>query len=293
MTFAEIQRDPQAMHSNLTTAFCKCTFLIPAVLLAFSCSAEAQGLRVSTVVYNAGQLDSNGAEAIVSSSVCLFHAGKAYDYVESVGEVVVYEPSENRFVLMNARRGHFTTIRFEELNRLLAARAPQVEKYLDELRKAGAPDVAKAERSIRFQLDPKFRRIYDAESQTLVMKGPSWTYVVSTREWNDEDQLQKYIQYTDWTARLNYVLHPSSLFPEPRLALNRAVTELKTKIPVVVQLSLQPDEKLTLRAEHQYTRGLSDQERRLINDWTTALKSDQMKEIPFRQYQEKSLAASR
>lgn len=275
------------------------TFFHPVALcvgiLAFSFASEAkaQGLKVSTAVYNAGELDSEGREPIVSSSVSLFHAGKAYDYVEAVGEVVIYEPSENRFVLLNSRRGLFTIIRFEELTRLLSARAPRIEEYLNELRQSGAKDLAKAERNVRFQLSPEFQQTFDSNSGTLLLKAPSWTYVVSTREWEDKDQVREYIQYTDWTARMNYVLHPSSLFPEPRRALNKAVLELKNRIPVIVQLSLRPDETLTLRAEHQFTRGLSDQERRLISDWNSAMTSGHLKEVPFRQYQEKTLVSTK
>lgn len=261
--------------------------------VSWSVEANAQGLKVSTAVYNAGELDSNGREPIVSSSVSLFHAGKAYDYVEAVGEVVIYEPSQNRFVLLNPKRSFFTIIRFEELNQLLAARAPRIEEYLQELRQKGARDLAKAERNIRFQLNPEFVKTYDSSSGTLKLTGPSWTYVVFTHEWEDQEQVRKYLQYTDWMARMNYVLHPSSLFPEPRVALNEAVLELKNRIPVAVQLSLRPDETLTLRAEHQFTRGLSDQERRLISDWNSAMTSGQLKELPFRQYQEKTLAAAR
>lgn len=264
-----------------------CLGIVASGMMAKSC---AQGLRVSTSVYNAGQLDANGREPMVSGSISLFHAGKAYDYVEAVGEVVIYEPSENRFTLLNPGRSLYTIIRFEELNRLLAARAPRIEEYLAELRAAGAKNLNKAERNVRFQLNPEFDTKYDSGSGTLCLKGPSWTYVVSTRKWDDEDQLRKYIEYTDWTARMNYILHPSSLFPEPRLALNQAILQLKNRIPVTVQLSLMPDEPLTLRAEHRFTRGLSDQERRLINEWTNALTSGSLKELPFRQYQEKTLA---
>lgn len=280
------------MLSSRQTMINRAALCISIVATGLLGQANAQGLKVSTAVYNAGQLDSNGREPIVSSSVSLFHAGKGYDYVEAVGEVVIHEPSKNRFVLLNPRRGLFTIIRFEELTRLLAARAPRIEEYLAELRQKGAKDLAKAERNVRFQLNPEFKKTFDSNSGTLLLKGPSWTYVVSTREWEDADQIRKYIQYTDWTARLNYVLHPSSLFPEPRLALNEAMLELKNRIPVVVQLSLQPDEALTLRAEHQFTRGLSDQERQLISDWNSAMTSGQLKELPFRQYQEKTLAAA-
>ncbi|MEP3481963.1 MAG: hypothetical protein ABJZ55_22160 [Fuerstiella sp.] len=281
------------MPSNRQAFFSRAALCVGILATSFLADANAQGLKVSTAVYNAGELDSNGREPIVSSSVSLIHAGKAYDYVEAVGEVVIYEPSENRFVLLNPARGLFTIIRFEELNRLLAARGPRIEEYLTELKQAGSKEFAKTEKNLRFQLNPEFKQTLDADSGTLRLNGPSWTYVAGTREWQDEDQVRKYIQYTDWTARLNYVLHPSGLFPEPRLALNKAVLELKDRIPVFVQLSLRPDATLVLRAEYQFTRGLADQERQLISDWNTAITSGQLKELPFRQYQEKTLASIR
>ena len=102
-------------------------FLLMAVALVvgFSTHAEAQGLRVSTVVYDAGRLDESGREPVVSSNFSLFHTGRVYDYVESAGEVVIFEPALKRFTVLNSARGVYTTIAFAEITRLLDAREPK------------------------------------------------------------------------------------------------------------------------------------------------------------------------
>ncbi|MEZ6126015.1 MAG: hypothetical protein R3C49_23045 [Planctomycetaceae bacterium] len=265
--------------------------------LVFGCCivnfANAQGLRVSTVVYDAAHLDANGREPVVNRSISLFHAGRVYDSVEAAGEVVIFEPAAHKFVILNQRQGVTTTVMFQELQRLLAAREPRMSEYLNELREQRSPEAERATRTLEFQLHPEFRDSYDARSGILSLTAASWKYSVSTRAWDDPDQLQRYLSYTDWTARLNYILHPSSLFPEPRLILNEHLRSLKTRIPVVVQLDLRPDDRIVMRAEHQFVRDLTDHDRSQINEWNSLLQSGKLREVPFRSYQESLLVSQR
>ena len=85
---------------------------------------------------------------------------------------------------------------------------------------------------------------------------------------------------------LNCVLHPSSMFPEPRLALNEELRKLNNRMPVIVHLDLRPDERRVLRAEHQFVLNLTDKDRSLINGWNETLKSNDLKKLPFRGYQQ-------
>ena len=269
--------------------------ILPCVLL-FTClvsSAAAQGLRASTVVYDAARLDSSGREPVIASTFSLFHGGRVYDYVEAAAEVVIFEPSSKRFIVLNTDRGVYTTIVFEELKRLLNARGPTTQEYIEELRAQQSPETERVVRMLEFQLHPKFERTYDNGTGSLSLKSPSWKYSVSTRPWDDAEQLERYLAYTDWTAQLNYILHPSSMFPEPRLALNAELRKIGGRIPVVVQLDLRPDQRLILRAEHQFVRNLNDHDRSLINEWNEALKGTTLKELPFRSYQETVLAYQR
>lgn len=258
---------------------------------ALSSSVLAQGLRVSTVVYDAGRLDATGREPAIASSFSLFHGGRVYDYVEAAGEVVIFEPVAKRFTVLNPGRGVYTVILFNELNRLLNARGPKTEEYIQELDARKTAEAERIARMLTFQLNPRFENNFDERSGLLTLTSDSWKYAVSTRQWDDVEQLERYFTYTDWTARLNYVLHPSSMFPEPRLALNQQLRKLNGRIPVMVKLDLRPDERRILRAEHQYIRNLTDQDRSLINTWNEAVKGTTLKEVPFRSYQQTVLVS--
>ena len=266
--------------------------LLSSVVFLHVAAAE-QGMRASTVVYDAGRLDSAGNEPVLSSSFSLFHNGRVYDYVEAAGEVVVFDRAARKFTIINNSEGVFTHVTFDEVNHMLRARGPKTEEYVQELKTQKSPEADRAARTLAFQLNPNFENQFERKSGMLTLRAPSWKYTVSTREWENTDQLKNYIEYTDWTARLNYVLHPSSMFPEPRLALNEQLRQLKDRIPVVVQLDLRPDVRLILRAEHQFVRNLDDRDRQLINSWNDALKGTELKQVPFRTYQKAVLVSQR
>jgi len=268
--------------------------IILCLLLCGLCSpAVGQGLRVSTVVYDAGRLNSSGQEPILASSFSLFHNGRIYDYVESAGEVVIYDSTGKKFTVINSKRGVSTTILFLELQNMLRERGPKIKEYIRELTAKQSPEAGRAARMLEFQLHPKFDSKFDSETGLLSLQSSSWKYSVSTREWEDVEQLKRYLTYTDWTARLNYLLHPSSMFPEPRLALNAQLRAQENRIPVLVQLDLRPDERLILRAEHQFVRNLTDRDRSLINRWDAIISDGTLKNIPFRSYQEEMLLSLR
>ena len=264
---------------------------ILAVVLLASNVGNAQGLRVSQFIYDASRLDESGNEPLLSSSFTLFHNGRVYDYVEAAGEVVRFEPVAKRFTVINPRRGVYTTVPFDEVTSILKARGPESQTYIKELLSQKSPQAERAARMLNFQLNPKFDSKYTERTGMLQLSAPSWKYFVTTREWDDTEQLQQYLTYTDWMARLNCVLHPHSMFPEPRLALNDQLRELKNRIPVYVQLDLRPDERMILRAEHKFVRNLTDHDRTLINDWDNALKSGELRNVPLRKYQEAVLVS--
>ncbi|MDG2126495.1 MAG: hypothetical protein P8K08_00730 [Fuerstiella sp.] len=271
----------------------RCQFLPYLLLFALCTPAMSQGLRVSTVVYDAGRLNSSGQEPILASSFSLFHNGRAYDYVEAAGEVVIYDSTGKKFTVINIQRGVSTTILFQELQNMLRERDPKIKEYIRELTAKQSPEAERAARMLEFQLKPEFESSFNPATGLLSLQAPSWKYSVSTREWEDVEQLKRYLTYTDWTARLNYLLHPSSMFPEPRLALNARLREQTNRIPVLVQLDLRPDERLMLRAEHQFVRNLTDRDRSLINKWTALVSDGTLRSIPFRSYQEEMLLSLR
>jgi hypothetical protein len=263
-------------------------FILACGILLLTSVACGQGLRISTRVSDLTESD-RGVNAVVSRSLSLCHNGRVYDYMDAVNEVVVYDPVERRFSIYNSDLSLSTTISFDEIGQLLESRRPRTDAYLSELSASGKPADARIAESLRFQLNPKFNESFDPMKGHLILTSRSFTYRVETRKWDDAEQVERYLTATDWTARLNSILHPSSLFPEPRLALNASLRKLNDRMPVSVELDLRPDDHFRLKAEHQLTPQLSEDDHSRIARWDQALRSEEVRSVSFRSYQQKIL----
>ncbi len=282
--------------------------LVSSVLMSVIGTANtacAQGLVVSTHVYDlsggaradrktdVARNESVRSESIISSSLSLFHNGRVYDYVDAADEVVIFDPYEKRFTILNTARELSTTLSFEEIRHMLETRIPAVEQYIKELGQQKNPSAERIAETLRFQLHPDFRHDFDMATGMLTLSAPSWTYRVTTREWADKEQVEKYLTYADWAARLNHILHPRSLFPEPRIELNAALRNLNNRLPISVHLDLTPKEPLNLRAEHRFTLDLDENDRGRIARWDNALNNPGLRKLSFRNYQQTVLVSDR
>lgn len=261
-------------------------FLAAAMIVTLGSTSFAQGLRISTHVYDISKADVRTPAQIVSSSLSLCHNGRVYDYVDAADEVVIFDPVEKRFTILNNTRGLSSRPTFDEIRHLLDSVEPKTQRYIEEQLASGSPDAQRISESIRFQLNPKFTQTFDPMRGTLVLSSPSFTYRVETRKWNDREQVERYLTYADWMARLNAVLHPGSLLPGPRMALNESLRKQADRMPVSVELDLRPNEQFRLRAEHQLTQKLSDDDNQRVARWEETLNSKSVKEVPFRSYQQ-------
>jgi hypothetical protein len=157
---------------------------------------------------------------------------------------------------------------------------------------AGSATVGEAELEfIRFQLNPEFRQSFEPARNLLVLASPALTYRIELCRWEDAEQVDRCLTWRDWTARLNSVLHPDNLFPEPRLEVNRAIRERGGSLPVVVELDRRPAVNTLLRAEHQITTGLSDDDHSRIAKWESMLRSADLQTVPLRRYQQTALVS--
>ncbi|MEJ7595149.1 MAG: hypothetical protein WKF77_26800 [Planctomycetaceae bacterium] len=264
-------------------------FILLWSILSLGSVCCGQGLRISTHVYDLEKAAAPGE--MLSSSLSLCHNGRIYDYVNAADEVVIFDPVERRFTILSNSRDLSTTLTFDEIRHKLDSLEPRTTEYLQELRSTGTPSAERMADAITFQLHPKFEQSYDPMKETLVLSSPSLTYRVETRKWADADQVERYLAYADWTARLNFILHPNSLLPEPRIALNEALRGLNGRMPVSVELDLRPNDNLHLRAAHQLTRTLSEDDHRLIAKWELDLKSKRVQRVPFLSYQQSVLVS--
>lgn len=262
-------------------------FLVVASLtLAAQC--QSQDFRVYTSVTQVGA--DGVSRNVVARSLTLFHAGKVYDHMEDVGELVIFEPVQDRFLLIREHLG--TEVSLDELRTMLTAAEKAAEEYAAGLQKLPEPDAVKARAQLLFQLHPRFAVQYDAESRSLDLSGEEFSYHVRGAAVTDPELLKAYANYADWTARLNTVLHSQGSFPGPREALNQALLTNRV-LPVSVTLQANDPRDLHLQANHEFRWQLLPIDRELIHQWEQLRQSDRMRWVSFREYQHKLLAAAK
>lgn len=252
-------------------------------------SAEAEELRIFTAVYDLGAQKKPGEKPpVVARAITLFHAGKVYDYVDLANEVVILEPTERRFRILNPSRGLVTTAAFDEIKTHLNVAREETRRHIATL-DGSDPDAAKMAALLSFQLDPRFEENYDEKSGVLELKSGPLSYTAWTVDPGRAGVSAEYIEYADWACQLNYLLHPSPVLPEPRLILNRTL-KAKDRLPASVELTCQAL-PTHLRAEHQVHFGLNDHDNDLIYQWESQLKAESTRIVPLREYQKTVLTA--
>lgn len=263
-------------------------------LLAFAMTAQlasvcaAQDMRVYTTVSRVAPEE--GQPQVIARTLTLFHAGKVYDHIEEVGEVVIFEPIHNRFRILN---GNYvaTTVPFDQLQQLLRVARSEAVRYLDDLEGSANPREQRLVPALKFQLNPLLRQEYAEESGRLQMIGDYLSYDVETATIEQATLLDQYLAYADWACRLNYVLHPQSMYPESRLQLNDALRN-RRRLPTRVSLTARVDGEVQLRAEHRFGWELHAFDKDQINKWERLLQSDQIRWVSFHEYQQQVITAS-
>lgn len=259
---------------------CLCLVLIAITLKAKS--ATAQDMRVYTSVSDVSQ---EAEPRSISHSLTLFHAGKVYDYMKETGEVVIFEPVHHRFVILS-KDFTATEVPFSELNHFLESARTDSLNYLSKLKVEENANAARLDALVRFQLSPEFQEQQDTAKQSLELSSDHLNYNVKTAKIDSPQFVRQYLDYADWAARLNFVLHPNSTFPEARLKLNDSLRRLEL-LPTQVDLQLQMAEPVRLRAEHQFGWEFLSIDRTHISQWERSLRSDKVRWLPFQQYQQR------
>lgn len=246
----------------------------------------AQEMRVRTTV---SRKEPNGSWRPFAYSLTLFHAGKVYDYMEDVGEVVIYEPMNDKFVLLDGNY-RAAELSITELNQFLKSSDAKANECLAGLKRDGSDAASKEAAALSFQLSPHFEERFDAKEQRLRMNSEQIDYTVKTGASPKPEDAMKYLAYADWAARLNHILHPESLLPGPRLAVNAALRNRK-RIPLTVELKARSDSDLHLQAEHQFSWELQANDKRLIGRWEKLMTSKEAVWVTFRDYQRRLLTS--
>lgn len=269
-------------------SICRVACFLAAALMPQFGSVRAEDMTVYTTVTRLGSRADD--TRIVSRSLTLFHAGKVYDYIEEVGEVVVLEPVHNRFVIMN---GDYLAARveFAELQQLLQVAEYEAERYLHELSVKTDRRSRNRAAALEAQLQPKFRHEYEPTLERLQLLSPALDYEVKAARLQSPDLTEQYLTYADWAARFNYVLHPGSMYPAPRLELNTRLREHGV-VPTTVEFRSRGETPIRLRAEHRFTFKLLEPDRALITKWERLFsESGKVRWVTIHEYQKQTHAA--
>ena len=256
----------------------------------FAGVAVAQDIRVYTQIYDLSKTASQkaGNPQPVASSLMLFHAGKVYDLIVPGHEVTIYESTLSQFTILNSRRQLRSELSQSEIRRFLGMAETEVRKHLGAPFEDGSTVSRKAIEILQFQLQPSFDVTYDPAKTHLALSAPEFQYVVDGIVPKTENVADKYLNVADWTAQLNSVLHPQSLLPEPRLALNQEMRR-RGIVPKSVELRVGSNPEVHLIAKHEWTWSLMETDRQLISDWEKQLQDPKFKRLSFQKFQQEML----
>jgi hypothetical protein len=220
----------------------------------------------------------------LSRSVTLFHAGKTYDFIQDMGELVVFDPAHDQFLLLNTQQRRATQVHVDEINRMLQMGQQALHDHVKALRASGKPEAQAMVDAILFQFNPQFdEKIYQTDRGPVIdLKSNYFHYAVLGATPPTPQHGAAYLNYADWIIRLNYVLNPGKTLPEQRIKLDSALRQAQL-IPVEVTFG-DPD-ALQVRARHRIYWDLSERDRDLIREWDSFLTRRDLKRVSFQDYQ--------
>jgi hypothetical protein len=201
--------------------------------------------------------------------------------MEDVGEVVILEPDQHRFVILGANYT-VSEVSFTHVLQFLEKADVAAKEYTAELVAKGDEASLRTVQAVQFQLKPQFE--VSCQPQHLVLAGGLISYEADTIAVESKELTRQFLDYADWTARLNYVLHSRTLLPASRLAFNDELRK-RGELPVTVTLTRNFDGVSRLQARHRFEWSLLPADKQSISQWDNLVSSDRVKRVSFHDYQ--------
>jgi hypothetical protein len=219
------------------------------MVIAQAGPATAEEFRVESKVY------SGKDESTTSDSVTLFTDDRVYDFLSSPAEITVFDFQRNRIVVLDPNRKLRTELTTDKLN-----------EFTEQLRIRAA---RQTDALLKFSANPKFEQT-KGDADSLQFSSPQMTYRVHSTQPDNPNVVHEYRMFSDWSARLNSMIHPGALPPFPRLAINETL-EHNGQIPENVQLTVAAQNHLmakpaVLRSEHLWGMQLLPTDRKRIDE---------------------------
>lgn len=230
------------------------TWLVFAVIVVavLCCHTAAEDFRVETKIFA-------GENVIpISETTTLFFGGNVYDFIKSPAQTAVFtKPSgqrASRFILLNDEQKLRTEFSTEQLATTMEKVRAFASQHKDPF--------------LNFAANPDFEETFEPKTGQLVLASHMESYRVDTQPMEHADAAKDYRNFLDWYAQLNTLLTGGPP-PQPRLELNKALARRKV-LPLKVELS-RIGEKEPLRAEHEFTWRLSQEDKKRIDRVQAAL----------------------
>ncbi|MBA4030701.1 MAG: hypothetical protein C0478_07385 [Planctomyces sp.] len=247
----------------------------------------AQELRVYTTVRDI-RLDQTDKAPVVARSLTLFHAGKAYDFIEGAQEVTIFEPSLKRFTILALSRGLMTDVTQDEIRHFLSLAEAEAQKVISGLERQETASSRAAASSLSFQLSPTFTTEFQEAAGILTLRSGGVHYNVKVSGAPSSELVESYLRFADSTAQLNSVLYPRALLPAPRLLVNEQL-RARSLMPLAVELQITDGQPIRWRAEHEIAYKFAKLDREYIHHWESKIQNGTLKSLPFRQFQQEHL----
>ncbi len=268
----------------------KIVYLCCISLLVFATDTQlvAQDYRILTTIYKINTGPKNKPKPIYAGrNLTIFHAGEAYDRIEGVNEITIYQPARRQFTIFSEARMLATEISFEKIQEIQLDMDRQTREYIQFLKKKGDDSSLREAKTLEFQLLPQFLEKFDARKKKLTMSSNQYSYTVKTIAKVNPEIARGYLEYADWMARLNPLLHSTAMFPAPRLQVNESL-RARDLMPQQVDRQRHIVSGAHLQAQHEVKWKLDKSDERSIYEWKRMLQSDEMKWIDFAKFKRRS-----
>ncbi|MCE5268783.1 MAG: hypothetical protein LLG00_12950 [Planctomycetaceae bacterium] len=202
--------------------------------------AASGDFRIDNAVYAAD------ASEPPCESTTIFHRGLVYDCMKTPAETIVFGAAAGRFILLNASRKIRAELTTEEVGQF-------TDRLRQDARKSSDP-------LVKFLAKPNFQVRFDQLGNELTLTSPLLSYRLTAVTQDNQAAVDEYREFSDWYARLNTLLSPSSRPPFGRMAVNAELAQRKA-IASLVELTVSSsasdgNQQNTIRSEHKLVRPL-------------------------------------
>lgn len=174
-------------------------FLVPCTLHA----EDWLDFRVNNTVRN-----NNDSEPI-SDGKTIFFEGRVYDHLTNLHEIIVYNPSRNRFYILNY-----------QLKKKVIITTDETDTYVEQLRQWAATH---EDPNIRFFAAPKFEVSYSETEKKYTFSSKLLSYEVTPLKPEHTEILSQYRQFARAYCKLNLMLSPGSKSIFGRMSVNDTI----------------------------------------------------------------------